>query len=167
MILRLPAHVALTECRQSLIGDQLDAWTLRMADETSEAAVSCLAGLLLLLHLCDPAQYTVAIAAAACAALVTLLAGGHSPHPHLRTAEVHRLAADATGGHSNVLVAAMQHDGVAAQAAQLRPDAIAVLAAGAFHACHSPGAAPQRVVQDNMELFESLQVSAVQVSLGP
>ena len=137
-----------------------------MADETSEAAVSCLAGLLLLLHLCDPAQYTAAIAAAACAALVTLLAGGPTPHPHLRTAEVHRLAAGATGGHSYVLLAAMQHDSVAAQAAQLRPDAITVLAAGAFRVSQSPGAAPQRVVRENMELFGSLQASAVQVSLG-
>ena len=61
----------------------------------------------------------------------------------------------------------MQHDGVIAQVAQLRPDAIAVLAAEAFRVINAPEDVPPQVVRDSTELFEVLQASAVQVSLSP
>lgn len=153
------------ERSRSLIGGQLDAWTLREADETSDADVGCLAGLMLLLHLCNPALYTVDIAAAACAALAALLADGHSAHPHLPSAAVRRFAAGVTHVHSYALIAAMQHDGVTAKVVQLRPDAIALLAAGAFHASNKAERMPPPVVRENLMLFEALQASAVQVSL--
>jgi hypothetical protein len=90
------------------------------------------AGLLLLLHLCSPAQYGVDIAAAACAALVTLMAGSQgadarhiSEHTRIAVIGVARI-------HGNIFVAAMRHDGLAAALAQQRRDAIAVLASVAF-----------------------------------
>lgn len=135
--------------------------------EVSEPNASLFAGLILLLHLCDPAHYTVDIAAAACAALAAVLADGSSMHPHLSPTEVRYLADRMTGAHSHQLAIAMQRGDVAAQVARLRPDAIAVLAAGAHRVSTASGSVPQRIVQDNAELFDALQASAVQVRSGP
>ena len=156
----------LFERRRFVVGDQLDT-LVGTSKEVSEPTAGLVAGLILLLHLCDPAQYTADIAAAACAALAAVVADGSSMHPHLSPTEVHYVADRMTGAHSHQLAAAMQHDGVIAQVAQLRPDAIATLAAGAFRVSDASGDTPQQIVRDNAELFEILQASAVQVSLNP
>ena len=95
-----------------------------------------------------------------------MVADGSSMHPHL-SPEVRYIADHMTGAHSHQLAAAMQHDRVAAQVARLRPDAVAVLAAGAFRISNASGDTPQQIVRENAELFEVLQASAVQVSLNP
>jgi hypothetical protein len=164
MLARQQPHGARLACRRSIIGDQLDAF-VGLGKDVSETTAGLVAGLLLLLHPCDPAQYAVDIAAAACAAFAAVLADGSSIHPRLSPVEARHVAAGVIEAHSCALIAAMQHATVPAKVAQLRPDAIALLAAGAFHASVVAEDLPQPVVRENAELFESLQASAVQVSL--
>ena len=156
----------LHECRRSLVGDQLDA-LVGTSKEISGASSSLFAGLILLLHLCDPAQYTVAIAAAACAALAAVLADGSSIHAHLSPEDVRYVADRMTGVHSRQLAGVMQREDAAAQVARLRPDAVAVLAAGAHRLSNASGDVPQQIVRENAKLFDALQASAVQVSRSP
>ena len=132
-----------------------------------EPAVSDIlhAGLLLLLHLCTPAQYGVDIAAAACAALVTLMAGSQGAYAR-HTSEHTRIAIICIASmHGAVFTVAMRHDGLAAALAQRRRDAIAVLATLAYQDPSGASGEQLRVIeQANAELEDAFEASAVQVS---
>lgn len=123
------------------------------------------AGLLLLLHLCSPAQYGVDIAAAACAALVALMArdsGADATHSSERMRiDVITLASF----HGSVFTAAMRHDGLAAALAQQRRDGIAVLATVAYQdPSDAAGEQLRMIEQNNAEVEDAFEASAVQVS---
>lgn len=149
--------------RCCLIGGQLDTHVCR-GDGVSSYSV-LLPGILLLLHLCNPAQYGVDIAATACAALAALLADGRSMHLQFSIAEVRQLADCVIEAHSPVLVAAMQHEGLAATLAQQRPDAIILLAATVYQEDSGvTGDRGQRIRRGNAEVFGAFRVYAVQVS---
>jgi hypothetical protein len=128
-VLKTEAAALITH-RQSLIGGELEALMCR--DEDASDTSDLLAGLLLLLHLCSPAQYGVDTAAAACAALAALLADGCSVCPRLSPVDVHEATDAMIAAHSSVSAAAMRHEGLAAKLAQQRPDAITLLAAAAY-----------------------------------
>lgn len=87
-------------------------------------------------------------------------------YPRLSPAEVHEATALVIEAYSPVIVAAMQHEGLAAKLAQQRPDAITLLAGAAYsEAGDATGPQEQQQLQQqNAELFSALQGSAVQVS---
>jgi hypothetical protein len=148
--------------RRSLIGVGLDTHVCQ--DDGVSSASVLLPGILLLLHLCSPAQYGIHTAAAACAALAALLADGSSTHPQFSAAEVGHVADCVIQAHSLVVVAAMQHNGLAAELAQQRPDAIIRLAAAAYEEDSGvTGDRGQRVRQNNAEVFGAFKASSVQV----
>lgn len=117
---------------------------------------------MLLLHLCDPAQHGAILTAMACAALVTLLTGSYSAD--VRSSEEIRLILTVLAGlHSDVLIAAMRHDGVAAAVAEQRRDAITVLAEVAYQD-PSDGELQKDIDRNNAEVFDAFAAGAVQVS---
>jgi hypothetical protein len=157
---RVAAHMC--ACRRSLIGDGLDvllhidSWDLGDIHDSR-------AGQLLLLHLCNPAQYGVDLAATACAALVTLLTGASSNHAH-SSEEMQLILTMFAGQHSDVLIAAMQHDGFAAALAEQRHDAIAVLAAAIYHdPTDAAGEQQADIIRANQQMSAVFAASAVQV----
>jgi hypothetical protein len=106
------------------------------------------------------------VAAAACAALAALLADGSSTHPQFSAAEVRQLAEFLIAAHSPVLVAAMQHEGLAAKLVQQRPDAIILLAVTMYQEDSGvTGDRGQRIRRGNAEVFGAFRAYAVQVGL--
>jgi hypothetical protein len=134
-------------------------------EDTSDPDV-LLAGLLLLLHLCRPAQHGVDAAAAACAALAALLADGCRMYPGLSPVDVQDATDAMINAYNPVIVAAMQHEGLAAKLAQQRPDAITLLVAAAYSEVGEATGTQERqqLESQNAELFSALRGSAVQVS---
>ena len=106
------------------------------------------------------------MAAAACAALAAVLADGSSMQPQFSAAEVRQLAEFLIAAHGPVLVAAMQHEGLAAKLAQQRPDAIILLAATVYQEDSGvTGDRGQRTRRGNAEVLNAFQASAVQVGV--
>jgi hypothetical protein len=154
-------------CRRSLIGDRLDI-LMRLDSWVPEIGYDMRAGLLLLLHLCDPAQYSADTAVMACTALVVLIADGYSAHAHHTPEEMRLIGVSTAFLHCDGLIAAMQHDGFAAALAEQRRDAIAVLAAALYRdPTDEAGALQEDRIRANQKMFDAFAPSAVQVSASP
>lgn len=168
----LPQHVAarslnpdaLVAHRRAMIGSGLDDL---VRTDSAEPAITddLMSGLMLLLHLCNPAQYGANIAATACAAVAVPAAEGCGIRPHHSSRVVRLITVQIAGVHSGVLVAAMRHDGLAALLARERHDAVAVLADLAYQTLDdASGEARKTILRRNDQMFEAFAAGAVQVS---
>lgn len=150
-------------CRRSLIGDGLDM-IVHLESIGPESGSGLRAGLLLLLHLCNPTQYGADMAATAGAALVVLMTGGYGAFAPHSSEDTHLVSRGTAALHSDVLIAAMQYEGFAAALAEQRQDAITTLASVAYRdPTDAAGELQEAVVKKNEEVFDVFAAGAVQV----
>lgn len=148
-----------------LVGPNLEV-LLQLSYQASYGSANLLAGTLLLLHLCDPAQYGTETAAAACAAVAALLQDGSSVDPSQSPQAARLLPRGLARAHAEQIINVMQHEGLAAKAAQLRSDTIVVLATLAFRDEDAASGQQADILQHNVKLFRVFAPCAIQVRQG-
>jgi hypothetical protein len=148
------------------VGPKLDV-KLQVSCGYPLGTTNLVAGTLLLLRLCDPAQCGPDTAAAACAAVAALLQDGCSMDPAQSPQAARLMVRELASAHAQRLITAMQHEGLAAKAAQQRPDVVVVLTLLAYR--EEGAASGQRkaeILQQNEKLFSAFAPSAIQVRQG-